>query len=231
MRYFWIILIVVLCAPLCLSVELVNENVTFDALATYGYGQDRVPLRKINHLVNKTHNDAAARHNIENRLIALIESDSATVDGKAFACEMLSRIGSPLAAFPVAKLLADPVLSTHALVALEQIPRGEANRALREAVPGLEGDFRIGTINAMGNRRASISVKTLSGLLDTPEYADAAAAALGAIGDNDAFQALTVARAQKGPNLAIAGAVTVCRKQRSRTFDFHLRLSLSRRFF
>ena len=207
MRYFWIILIVVLCAPLCLSVELVNENVTFDALATYGYGQDRVPLRKINHLVNKTHNDAAARHNIENRLIALIESDSATVDGKAFACEMLSRIGSPLAAFPVAKLLADPVLSTHALVALEQIPRGEANRALREAVPGLEGDFRIGTINAMGNRRASISVKTLSGLLDTPEYADAAAAALGAIGDNDAFQALTVARAQKGPNLAIEQAL------------------------
>ena len=168
MKYFWTLLLVALCMPLCLVAETISEEALFDSLVSYSYGQDRAPLLELNRLVNTTHGNPTARHAIENRLLVLIGNETATVDGKAFACEMLSRIGSPLAAFPVAKLLADPVLSHHALVALERIPRGEPNRALREAVPGLKGDLRVGVITAMGNRGASISVETLAAQLNTP---------------------------------------------------------------
>ena len=210
MKYFWTLLLVALYMPLSLVAETIREEALFDSLASYSYGQDRAPLLELNHLVNTTHGNPTARHAIENRLLALIGNEAATVDGKAFACEMLSRIGSPLAAFPVAKLLADPVLSSHALVALERIPRGEPNRALREAVPGLKGDLRVGVITAMGNRGASISVETLAAQLNTPDYADAAAAALGAIGGNDAVQTLILARANSASMEGIDLALLRC---------------------
>jgi uncharacterized protein len=210
MKYFWTLLLVALCMPLYLLAESAGEEALFESLAAYRYGQDRTPLLEINHMVNATHGNPTARHAIENRLLAVIGNETATVDGKAFACEMLSRIGSPLAAFPVAKLLGDPVLSTHALVALERIPRGEPNRALREAIPDLEGDQRVGVITAMGNRGASISVETLAAQLNMPEYADAAAAALGAIGGNDALQTLILARANSAYMKAIDLALLQC---------------------
>ncbi|MCK5862314.1 MAG: ThuA domain-containing protein, partial [Candidatus Hydrogenedentes bacterium] len=137
------------------------------------------------------------------------ENEKATTDGKAAACELLSRIGTSPAVFPIAALLADPVLVTHALAALERIPRGEANRALREAVPILQGNYRIGVINAMGNRGAAISIETLAALLDTPDHT-AAATALGTIGDYDAAQALLFARTRKGPDAALEKALLQC---------------------
>lgn len=210
MKYFWILLFVALCIPLCLVAESVNEDALFESLATYVYGQDRTPLLDMIHLVNQSHGNATARDAIQKQLIALVENNDATVDGKAFACEMLSRMGTSFATFPVAKLLDDPVLSTHALVALERIPRGEPNRALREAVPQLEGDLRTGVITALGNRGASISVEPLAALLDSPEYAEAAAAALGAIGSANAVQALSFARAKQGPNTSIDLALLQC---------------------
>lgn len=210
MKHFWTLLLVALCMPLSLVAESANDDRLFELLAAYSYGQDRAPLLELNRLVNTTHGNPTARHAIENRLLALIGNEAATVDGKAFACEMLSRIASPLAAFPMAKLLSDPVLSHHALVALERIPRGEPNRVLREAVPGLKGDLRVGVITAMGNRGASISVETLAALLNTPEYADAAAAALGAISGNDAVQTLILARANSASMKAIDLALLQC---------------------
>ena len=112
--------------------------------------------------------------------------------------------------FPLVKLLHDPVLASHALVALERIPQGEANRALREALSYLDGDVARGVIHALGNRGADISVKALADFLDKPEYAADAANALGTIGTAEASQALTIARAKKGSDKALEMALLQC---------------------
>ena len=84
MKYLWMMSLVALLFPVCSFAEPVAGNVPFDALVNYVYGQDRAPLHEIKHLVNQTYGDKAARFDLEKQLIAIIESDSATPDAKAF---------------------------------------------------------------------------------------------------------------------------------------------------
>ena len=174
-----------------------------EALTDYVYGQERDQLHAVTRMVNEAHNNLETRRELERLLIAVIEDDDATVDAKAFACEVLSHIGGHATVFPVASLLSDPVLAVHACVVLERLPVMEANRALRESLDTLSGPLRVGVINALGNRGEEVAVSALTPLLDSPEYGAAAAAALGAIGGDEAMQQLALAWARKGPDAAL----------------------------
>lgn len=207
MKYVRMFSLTVLCLQACVVGASADS---FDMLANYVYGQDRCVLQEISRMVNKTYGDTAARYELEKKLITILESNTATRDGKAFACEMLGRIGTSFAVFPLAKLLREPVLADYALIALGRIPQGEANRALRESLPGLEGDAVRGVIQVLGSRGADISVDTLAGFLDIPEYAGDAAAALGDLGTSEASQRLTVARAKKGSDAMLEMALLDC---------------------
>ena len=181
----------------------------FEALKTYDYGVDRHVLDPINQAVVTTHNDAAARKDLETRLVAVLQS-SAPRDARDYVCRQLRTIGSAASVAALEALLTDPDLSHMARYALERIPDSQAGRALERQLPKLNGPLKLGVIASMGARGQG--VRLLRGLLQDPDDAVAAAAAiaLGRIASVDANKAL--ASAKPRPTLAVlfADAALAC---------------------
>src|SRR5262245_56126777 len=88
----------------------------------------------------------------EKELIAILRSDKPDAE-KAIACKKLSVDGSKAAVPELAKLLASEQLASWARTALEAIPGPEADKALYDAVPKLQGRLLVGAINSLGVRR------------------------------------------------------------------------------
>jgi HEAT repeat protein len=93
-------------------------------------------------------------------------------------------------------MLPDSDNSHMARYALERIPAPEAAQALRDALPQLDGELKIGVIGSLGARGDEESVPALAGLVGDADasVARAAAIALGAIGTPKAAQALAHAQ-------------------------------------
>jgi HEAT repeat protein len=127
----------------------------------------------------------------EARLIAVLQSDAPQKD-KADACRLLARIGTRQAVAPLAALLTDEKLAHMARYALEPIPDPAVDDALRDALGKVHGRLRVGVIGSLGVRQDTQAVGLLSPLLKdaNPEVAQAAARALGAIGNPAAAEAL-----------------------------------------
>jgi HEAT repeat protein len=167
----------------------------FETLKTYDWGTDRKPLEEIDAAVIASHNDAAARTDLENRLAAVLKSNVSR-DAKDFACRKLMIIGTAASVPTLASLLSDQDLAHMARFALERIPALEAAQALREALPKLNGSLKIGAISSLGVRRDGESVAPLAKLLtdSDPAVARAAAFALGDIRTSNAAKALSNAK-------------------------------------
>ena len=119
----------------------------------------------------------------QDRLIATLEDAGATDFAKAKACQRLAVVGDSAAVPAIAALLSSPTLSHYARTALEPMPGEAASKALRDALPNLEGDLLIGVINSIGRRKDTKAIDALSKLRhsDALAIADAASAALGRI--------------------------------------------------
>jgi HEAT repeat protein len=124
-------------------------------------------------------------------LCAVLKSEASEKD-KADACRELARIGGKDAVAPLAALLPDEKLSHMARYGLETIPDSSVDKAFRDVLPKLQGRQLVGVIGSIGVRRDTKAVKALAGLLKAPdnEVAQAAARALGSIGDPPAAKAL-----------------------------------------
>ena len=111
---------------------------------------------------------------------------------KADACRELARIGTKESVGPLAALLGDEKLAHMARYALEPIPDPAVDEALRNALDKLKGRPLVGVIGSVGVRRDTKAVGPLSGLLKDadPEVAQAAARALGSIGNPVAVEVL-----------------------------------------
>jgi hypothetical protein len=155
----------------------------FEALKKYDWGTDRAPVRPIEAAVTAAHGKPAEREDLEKRLLAALASDISR-DARGFVCRMLTIVGGPASGPVLGVLLADEYLSHMARYALERIPSSEAGRALREALPTLNGKLKIGVISSLGSRRDRPSVTALRDLLNDQDasVACAAAVALGQIG-------------------------------------------------
>ena len=129
------------------------------------------------------------------QLVGVLKS-SAPEKEKADACRELARVGNKEAVAPLAALLGDEHLSHMARYALETIPDPAVDGALRKALGKLHGRPLVGVIGSIGVRRDSKAVKALSRLLHDgdPEVAQAAARALGSIGNSSAAKALMAAQ-------------------------------------
>jgi HEAT repeat protein len=127
----------------------------------------------------------------ESELLAVLKSSSSEKD-KADACLELARIGTKASVAPLAALLSDEKLAHMARYALEPIPDPAVDGALRDALGKLKGRLLIGVIGSIGVRRDSKGVGPLSGLVKDadPEVAQAAARALGNIGNPVAAEVL-----------------------------------------
>lgn len=128
----------------------------------------------------------------EAKLIAILKSD-APRKAKADACRELATIATADAVPALAGLLGDEQLNHMARYALETIPNPAVDDALRAALGNLKGRPLVGVIGSLGVRRDAKAVTPLSGLLRNAdaEVAQAAARALGSIGNSGAAKALS----------------------------------------
>jgi HEAT repeat protein len=163
----------------------------FEALKTYDWGTDPKVLSPIDQAVLATQSDAAARRELEDRLAAVLKTDAPRA-AKDAVCRQLMIVGTAASVPALAELLPVPELSHMARYALERIPAPEADQALRDALPKVTGELRIGVISALGARRDAASVPALVALLGDADAATARAAALalGAIAAPGATTAL-----------------------------------------
>lgn len=130
----------------------------------------------------------------EAKLIAVLTSDAPQKE-KVDACRQLAVIGTKDAVAPLAALLGDEKLSHMARYALEPIPDPAVDEALRGALGKLKGRPLVGVIISLGVRRDAKAVPALGKILrdSDADVAQAAARALGSIGDSAAAKVLQVA--------------------------------------
>jgi len=163
----------------------------FEALKAYGHGSSRGPLMPIDDAVRTPVGQAAARRELERRLLAALKGRVSPV-AKEYVCAKLGLIGSAASVSTLAELLTDNELADAARSALEALPGPEALKALRDSLPKLVGRQKAGVINSLGIRRDARGVAVLASLLPDSDnaIAGAAAAALGNIGTVKAARSL-----------------------------------------
>jgi HEAT repeat protein len=149
----------------------------------------------------------------EATLIQVLQS-GADRKAKADACRELAVVGGKASVKPLLALLPDEQLSHMARYALETIPDRAVDKGLREAASTLQGKPLVGVIGSLGVRRDTRSVSILDKHLAStdPEVAQAAARALGMIGNTGAAKALQKAwpKAPDANKLAVAEGLFRC---------------------
>jgi HEAT repeat protein len=183
----------------------------FEALKTYDWGMEPNVLQPIDDAIISTHTDAAARKELETRLIAVLKTE-VPQPAKGAVCRALKTIGTAASVPALAPLLADEKLSHMARYALERIPAPEAGQALVTALPKATGKLKIGIISSLGARGEDAAVAPLQALLadSDPACAQAAALALGAIGSLAAAKVLVTSKPTAGNKTAMADASMAC---------------------
>lgn len=188
----------------------------FEALETYDWGTDRDTLNPIDDAVVATQGNAAARKELETRLVAVLKSD-ASRSAKDFVCRTLKTIGTAESVAALLALLPEEDLSHVARYALERIPAAEAGAAMREALPKLPDPLKVGVIGSLGVRRDAASVPAVAGFLGNadPAIVRAAACALGNIGTPAAGKALCdfANKAPEEVKPAVTDGCLVCAEQ------------------
>ena len=129
----------------------------------------------------------------QDELIAVLKSADATRKDKTDACRLLSFIATKKAVPALALLLADEELNHMARYALEPIADSAVDDALRDAIGKLKGRPLVGVIGSIGVRGDTRAVRPMAKMLKSSDtmVAQAAARALGNIGDAAAAKALS----------------------------------------
>ncbi len=192
------------------KVDPAKVDQAFETLKTYDWGADRNLLDPIDRAVIATRGDAAARQELEARLVAVLKG-GASRSAKDFVCRALRTVGTAESVPALAALLPNAELSHMARYALERTAAPEAGTALRDALPRVKGDLKVGVIGSLGVRGDAASVASLAALLGDGDCAVscAAAHALGLIGSPEAGKALA-AFVEKAPQEARVAATDAC---------------------
>jgi HEAT repeat protein len=179
------------------AIAAVDMN-SFDELltkaTTYDFGQSREDLTKISEMIRQASVSPQEVKEIEKRLCEFVKS-KATYAAKQFVCRELSLIGTEASVPAMAEMLPNEEYSDMARYALERIPGGAVDQALRDALPKAAGKAKVGIINTLAVRKdAKASPLIVELINDSNEMiASAAVAGLGRIGDSAATEALAKA--------------------------------------
>jgi hypothetical protein len=127
----------------------------------------------------------------EAQALAVLNSE-ASVQEKGRACQELGHYASAKSVSALAALLSHEQLGDYARSGLENIQDASAGKALRDALPRLQGRQLAGAVNSLGVRREAAAVSDLQKLaLDAKRGASAeAVSALGLIASPEAAKAL-----------------------------------------
>ena len=148
-------------------------------------GQNRGELQRMTdeQLATTPHKSEEIMGMASAELVAILDDSDATEFAKAKACQRLAVVGDDAAVPALAELLDDARLAHYARTALEPMPAGAADEALREAVSRLTGGLLVGVINSIGVRRDPLALAELAQLRQSDDQAvrDAATAAINRI--------------------------------------------------
>lgn len=203
---------VVACMP-ALAQDTPSLPDALQQIRTYEFGQNREMLSVVQDYCTKSYGDAAKRKEIEQGLIDILGSD-ATYDCKDFVCRQLYVIGTDASVPALARMLTDEKYSDMARYALESIKGKQSDAALLDALGKTDDRIQVGIINSLGMRGQEGAVSDLATLLNDPDplVAEAAATALGRIGNAGAADALAKARGGASDELkpAITNGYLMC---------------------
>jgi HEAT repeat protein len=209
-RIFTVFVLLTLCGFITsqtatAAVEKSDIDKKLSAIVNYQRGADRQPLIAVEDIIRESQNRPEQRKYIERELAKLLESN-VTLDCKSFICRQLWFIGTVNSVPAIAKLLLDEQTVDMACYAIGQNPSPEAGKALREAMDKAPPKVQVRIINLLGDRRDQQSVESLGKRVfdGDREIAEAAVAALGKIGGDQAGKILVEARAKGGPDLRLA---------------------------
>jgi len=162
------------------------------SIATYEFGQSRVPQAEFTQLVQDSLTDGALVKQIESSLLTFVQSN-ATSGAKQFAFRELSLIGSDTSVPILAPMLLHSSTTEMARFALARIPGDTAGQALRDSLGKSTGSIRIGIIGSLAQRRDSKATPALIQLASSSDQptAEAALAALAEIADRPSLTALS----------------------------------------
>lgn len=148
-------------------------------------GQNRGELQRMTdeQLATTPHKSEEIMGMASAELVAILDDSDATEFARAKACQRLAVVGDDAAVPALAELLDDARLAHYARTALEPMPAGAADEALREAVSRLTGGLLVGVINSIGVRRDPLALAELAQLRQSDDQAvrDAATAAINRI--------------------------------------------------
>ena len=130
--------------------------------------------------------------------LAVLASDTQM---KARACQALVVVGGPESVLSLAALLGNQELASYARTALEVIDDPSAGKALRAALPNLNGRLLSGVITSLGVRGDEAAVPAIQQLAVNADtgVAKSALAALARIGTEEAISTI-VESLNKGPS-------------------------------
>jgi uncharacterized protein len=202
------LVLVALSAP-CLQAAMPLDE-SFATMAKFKDGDSTVAIVAIEKAVYLASNNPKAKAALAARLIALIESKSATIPAKNVTCQLLPLVADASAVKPLAALMDDPKTAGPARGALQRLAVPEAAKALRDAMSRASGATKVGLINSIGARRDAEAIGALKALLTDKDadVATAATAALGEIGNSGAVTALTDSKLK--PTDALLDALLQC---------------------
>jgi HEAT repeat protein len=194
----------------------VNEialHAALEVLKTYEQGSDRGTLLPIDQAVVASLSDRSSQKTLEAQLLNALRTCRSAITSE-YVCSKLALVGSDASVPALAKLLADPQISTSARNALEAIPGTTPSKALRNNLAKVSSAQKVGVINSLGARRDAGSVSALVTLMgdESLEIAGAAAAALGEIATAKAAHALQkfIPQAPAISREQVADAALVC---------------------
>ncbi len=174
------------------------------AVETFAYGKDSSALELVERRVLAASGEAARRAEMEERILGALGA-AATRDAKEFLCRQLRTIGSARSVPRLEGMLRDAELSALARFALERIDDPAAGAALVRSLPGTSGKVLTGILSSIGRRRDRSAAGEVAKHLASTDgsVGRAAAAALGAIGGDEAAGLLGQARAGASAALAV----------------------------
>jgi len=170
-------------------------DVLIGKAACYESGQSAEPLRQIEQRLRESAGDPVQRLQVETALVRLL-SPTATFEARRFACQQLASYGTEASLPALADLFKSADTVGMACLALSTHPSTKANDVLREALAGSKGASRAQIITALGERKDTPSVPTLTKLAHDPDPATAttAIATIGKIAGVEALESLSSLR-------------------------------------
>ena len=157
-----------------------------EKISTYEYGKDRAPLFEFNEiLINSLNNDQNLDY-LEDKLIEII-TNASTMDGKRFACQLLSKVGTSNSIEPLVSLLKDKNTADMARFALEKIDTDEVDNRLLKIIDNTDGLAKIGIVNTLGARKSQKAIRVIAALAKSKDskLSRTAISALGKIGGEE----------------------------------------------